>query len=97
MGARGGDSVSQRVRPPAGANWRGRPLTSHEVIVDLIGATTTRQGLKVHAERDVGSYPTSVSVPDAEMSAILVRPHAFHGEWNYTITPRIPLPFGSGP
>jgi Rhodopirellula transposase DDE domain len=68
-------------------NWRGRPLTSHEVIVNLIAATTTRTGLKVHVEREVGTYPTSVKVTDAELAAIPVQPHKFHGEWNYTIAP----------
>ncbi len=91
------NKIEHRLFSHISMNWRGRPLTSHEVIVDLIGATTTRGGLTVHAERDVGSYPTSVSVPEAEMTAIPLRAHAFHGEWNYTITPRIPIPFGAGP
>ena len=76
-------------------NWRGRPLTSHEVIVDLIAATTTRQGLKVHAERDRGTYPTGVSVTDAQLAAIPVQPHDFHGEWNYTIAAGNPAARGS--
>ena len=67
-------------------NWRGRPLVSHEVIVDLIGATTTRTGLKVHAELDRGRYPTGVKVSDAELAAVPLTGHAWHGEWNYTIT-----------
>ena len=68
-------------------NWRGRPLVSHEVIVNLIGATTTRTGLTVQAERDLGTYPTKVQVSDEEMAALHLTPHAFHGEWNYTIAP----------
>lgn len=91
------NKIEHRLFSHISMNWRGRPLTSHEVIVDLIGATTTKKGLKVHAERDQGVYPSGISVSDAEMSAIPVHPHAFHGEWNYTISPRIPLPLGSGP
>ena len=68
-------------------NWRGKPLTSHEVIVETIAATTTRTGLKVHAELDTGSYPKGIKIPDREMKA-LERPdapvrHDFHGDWNY--------------
>ena len=81
------NKVEHRLFSHISMNWRGRPLTSHEVIVDLIAATTTKQGLKVHAERDFGTYPTNVSVTDAELAAVPVRPHDFHGEWNYTITP----------
>ncbi|MDQ5851230.1 MAG: ISAzo13 family transposase [Chloroflexota bacterium] len=69
-------------------NWRGRPLISHEVVVNLIGATTTRAGLQVQAELDTGSYPTKIKVSDEEMAALRIRPHEFHGEWNYTIAPR---------
>jgi len=68
-------------------NWRGRPLISHEVVVNLIGATTTRTGLEVHAALDSGSYPTKVKVSDKEMERVCLRPHKFHGEWNYSIAP----------
>ena len=68
-------------------NWRGRPLISHKVILALIGATTTRTGLRVHAELDKGEYPTKVKVSDAEFDAVRLTPHEFHGEWNYTIAP----------
>jgi len=72
-------------------NWRGRPLTSHEVIVETIAATTTNTGLTVHAELDRATYPTGVKIPDQEMKdletkRILTR-HHFHGEWNYTLQP----------
>jgi hypothetical protein len=72
-------------------NWRGRPLTSHEVIVNTIAATTTRTGLSVHAELDTDTYPTGVKIPDQDMKALtssgtLTR-HTFHGEWNYTLHP----------
>jgi hypothetical protein len=66
-------------------NWRGRPLTSHEVVVDLIGATTTRAGLKVHAVLDRGTYPKGTKVSDAELAAVPREAHTFHGEWNYAI------------
>jgi hypothetical protein len=69
-------------------NWRGRPLVSHEIIVDLIGATTTSTGLRVQAELDPGEYPTKVKVSDDELATVQLTPHAFHGEWNYTVTPR---------
>lgn len=68
-------------------NWRGRPLVSHEVIVQLIAATKTREGLKIHAELDPGSYPTSIKVSDAEFATLPIIRDKFHGEWNYTILP----------
>jgi hypothetical protein len=72
-------------------NWRGRPLASHEVIVNSIAATTTRTGLTVHAELDPGSYPTGTEISDAQMAAVPLARHRFHGDWNYTIHPR-PVP-----
>jgi len=81
------NKIEHRLFSHITMNWRGRPLTSLEVIVDLIGATTTKQGLKVHAERDLGSYPKGVKVTDAELAAIILKAHDFHGEWNYTIIP----------
>ena len=72
-------------------NWRGRPLTSHEVIVQTIAATTTRTGLTVHAELDTGTYPTGIKIPDAQINSAprLRRPtrHEWHPEWNYTLRP----------
>jgi Rhodopirellula transposase DDE domain len=62
-------------------NWRGRPLESHEVIVELIGATT-QTGLRVRAELDRGRYPPGVRVRDTELAAVPLPRHAFHGEWN---------------
>lgn len=69
-------------------NWHGRPLVSHEVVVQLIGHTTTRNGLSIRAELDTGSYPTGVRVTEAELAAVRLGPAAFHGEWNYSIAPR---------
>jgi hypothetical protein len=79
--------IEHRLFSHISMNWRGRPLVSHEVVVQLIGTTTTRTGLKVRAELDPGSYPTGIKVTDAELAAVPLTRHAFHGEWNYTITP----------
>jgi hypothetical protein len=68
-------------------NWRGRPLISYQTIVQLIAATTTKAGLKVRSEIDANTYPKGVKVEDDEMAALKIRPHEFHGEWNYTISP----------
>ena len=66
-------------------NWRGRPLVSYQTIVQLIAATTTKTGLKVRSELDTNTYPKGVKVRDAEMTAINLIRHDFHGDWNYTI------------
>jgi hypothetical protein len=71
-------------------NWRGKPLVSYQAIVQLIGATTTRTGLKVQCAIDDARYPAGVKVSDAEMADLKLTPHAFHGDWNYTIEPRPP-------
>lgn len=68
-------------------NWRGRPLVSHEVVVNLIASTTNRKGLRVYCELDSNEYPKGIKVTDAEMDAINIDRHLFHGEWNYTISP----------
>ena len=68
-------------------NWRGRPLTSHEVIVNTIAATTTRTGLTVRAELDPGSYPNGVKVSDEQMAALPLDRHNWHGDWNCTLRP----------
>ena len=69
-------------------NWRGRPLVSHEVIVNLIAATTTAKGLTVRAALDTNPYPTGIKVTDEQMAALRIVPAEFHGEWNYTVKPR---------
>ena len=71
-------------------NWRGKPLVSHQVIVQLIGATTTETGLKVTCEIDGGLYPKGIKVSDEEMETLNIRRADFHGEWNYTISPQRP-------
>jgi hypothetical protein len=68
-------------------NWRGRPLVSHEVIVQLIANTATSKGLKVRAELDTKSYPVGTKVSDEELAGVKLKPHDFHGDWNYTILP----------
>jgi Rhodopirellula transposase DDE domain len=69
-------------------NWRGRPLVSRAVVVNLIGNTTTRTGLEIQAELDTHSYPTGIKVTDEELAAVRITRDEFHGEWNYTISPR---------
>ena len=69
-------------------NWRGKPLRSYRTIVELIGATTTDAGLKVRAELDENKYPKGIKVSDAQMAAVNLARHSFHGDWNYTVAPR---------
>ena len=69
-------------------NWRGKPLVSREVIVSLIGSTTTRAGLTVRAALDTERYETGIKVSDEELAAVQLTPHQFHGDWNYTIKAR---------
>jgi Rhodopirellula transposase DDE domain len=69
-------------------NWRGRPLTDHVAVVELIGATTTKTGLKVECALDERTYQKGIKVSDAEMQALDITGDAFHPEWNYTINPR---------
>jgi len=71
-------------------NWRGKPLVSHQVIVRLIGATTTETGLKVTCEIDGGQYPKGIKVSNEEMETLNITRADFHGEWNYTISPQRP-------
>jgi len=82
------NKIEHRLFSHITMNWRGRPLTSHEVIVNSIAATTTRTGLTVRAELDPGSYPTGTEISDAQMAAVPLARHRFHGDWNYTIHPR---------
>ena len=69
-------------------NWRGRPLVSREVVVNLIGHTTTKTGLAIRSELDEGSYPTGRKVSDDQMEGLSIKRDKFHGEWNYSILPR---------
>ncbi len=69
-------------------NWRGRPLTSLQVIINLIGNTTTQQGLEVYAQLDDNQYKTGIKVTDEQFKSIAIRRKRFHGDWNYQISPR---------
>jgi hypothetical protein len=86
------NKIEHRLFSHISMNWRGRPLTSHQVIVDLIAATTTASGLTVHAELDPATYPTGVKIPDSQMKSLVdtgvLQRHTYHGDWNYTIHPR---------
>jgi hypothetical protein len=68
-------------------NWRGKPLVSFEVMVSLIAATTTTNGLKVHSELDTNTYPPGLKVSDKDFAQVRLRRNKFHGEWNYEIRP----------
>ena len=70
------------------ANWRGRPLVSRQVVVNLIGSTTTTRGLKVRAALDTRHYETGIAVSDEQLARVNCTPHEFHGQWNYTIRPK---------
>ncbi|WP_427018196.1 ISAzo13 family transposase [Pseudarthrobacter sp. P1] len=84
------NSIEHRLFAQITMNWRGRPLVSHEVIVNTIAATTTRTGLRVHAELDTGRYPTGVAVSDQQMADLPITRHDWHGDWNYTLRPAAP-------
>ena len=86
------NKIEHRLFSAITMNWRGKPLVSHEVIVKLIAATTTRTGLRVRSGLDASVYPKGVSVSDADMATLYLRPDAFHGEWNYSLLPRLMLP-----
>jgi len=70
-------------------NWRGKPLVTHQVIVSLIAATTTKTGLTVRSRVDDRIYPKGRRVSDKQLSLVNLEPHSFHGEWNYTIRPTV--------
>jgi transposase len=82
------NKIEHRLFSFISQNWRGKPLISHEVIVNLIAATTTRAGLTVHSELDTDIYPAGIKVSDREVAAIDLRRDKFHGDWNYTLHPR---------
>ena len=79
--------IEHRLFSQITMNWRGRPLTSHQIIVDLIGATSTVTGLTVRAELDTGTYPIGVKYTKKQVDTLPITGHDFHGEWNYTVTP----------
>ena len=81
------NKIEHRLFSQITLNWRGRPLTSHQIIVDLIGATSTATGLTVRAELDTGTYPTGIRYTKAQVEALPITRHTFHGEWNYCVGP----------
>jgi len=83
------NKIEHRLFSFISINWRGKPLRSYRTIVQLIAATTTDAGLKVRAELDENKYPKGVRITDAQLAAVNLTPHDFHGEWNYTISPSL--------
>jgi hypothetical protein len=81
------NKIEHRLFSHITMNWRGRPLTSHEVLLKTIAATTSRTGLTVHAELDSGEYPTGIRISDEAVDALPITRHRFHGDWNYTFHP----------
>jgi len=81
------NKIEHRLFSQITMNWRGRPLTSHQIIVDLIGATSTATGLTVRAELDTGTYPIGIKYTNKQVDALPITRHDFHGEWNYTVAP----------
>jgi hypothetical protein len=81
------NKIEHRLFSHITMNWRGRPLVSHDVVVKLIGSTKTKSGLKVKARLDKRKYPKGLKVSDAQMKALNLKPHKFHGDWNYTLEP----------
>ena len=81
------NKIEHRLFSFISQNWRGKPLLSFEVIVNLIAATTTTKGLKVHAELDFGTYPAGTKIDNNELAGVRLRRDAFHGDWNYEIHP----------
>jgi transposase len=82
------NKIEHRLFAYISVNWRGRPLTSLETVIELISSTKTKGGLSVQAMVDHNTYPTGIKVSEADMAAVNIERDAFHGEWNYTIRPR---------
>jgi hypothetical protein len=81
------NKIEHRLFSYISQNWRGKPLVSHEVIVNLIASTTTRTGLTVRCELDTNKYPKGIKITDNELKQVHIIRDQFHGEWNYTIKP----------
>jgi hypothetical protein len=84
------NKIEHRLFSQITRNWQGRPLTSHETILSLIGATTTTTGLSVTAELDDGTYPIGIKITDRQMKDLPISRADWHGEWNYTLHPTRP-------
>jgi len=83
------NKIEHRMFSFVSLNWRGKPLESLEIIVNLIAATTTNTGLKIYARLDEGSYERGVEVTDEQLAAVNITRHSFHGDWNYTVIPSL--------
>ena len=81
------NKIEHRLFSFISQNWRGQPLRSHEVVVNLIAHTKTKQGLKIRAKLDTNQYPSGLKVTNEELAGVSLKPEKFHGEWNYTIRP----------
>src|SRR3954447_5212117 len=81
------NKIEHRLFSQITMNWRGRPLTSHQVVVATIAATRTRTGLRVHAELDTGAYPLGIAATREQLESLPIRAHSRHGQWNYPIAP----------
>jgi len=86
------NKIEHRLFAYISQNWRGKPLLTHQVIIQLLAATTTDNGLTVTCDIDANSYPKGIKISDAEMRALNIRYHTFHEDWNYTISPIQPQP-----
>ena len=82
------NKIEHRLFSSISINWRGKPLTSLETMIELISHTTTKEGLTVTAVKDTNSYPIGITVSDEDMAALKITRNPFHGEWNYTIQPQ---------
>ncbi len=82
------NKIEHRMFSHITQNWRGRPLVCREVVVNLIGAVTTKQGLRIQSELDENSYESGRKVTDEEMEQLCIERADFHGEWTYTLVPR---------
>jgi transposase len=86
------NKIEHRLFSFISINWRAKPLTSLEVVLELLSQTTTKEGLTVTAQKDSNTYPTGIKVTDEELHALHLLRDTFHGEWNYTILPQSSLP-----
>jgi transposase len=82
------NKIEHRLFSYISINWRGKPLTSFETVIELISHTTTTQGLTVTAVKDTNSYPTGIKVSDEDLATLSITREAFHGDWNYSIQPQ---------
>jgi hypothetical protein len=82
------NKIEHRLFSAVTQNWRGKPLVSHEVVVNLVGATTTTTGLKVRSGLDTNRYAAGRKVSDDQLAVLHLRRDPFHGDWNYSLLPR---------